>query len=671
MLTIFLFILICVLLYWNIYKTDKTTPEAIFNEYIKQFSSKDYNKMLSLVSEEELKKYDYTKESFIKKYQNIYNGIEVSDIRVLSKHFTYDEEHDSYEGSFKTEMDTFIGEIQSTFTLSFIKEEKNEEDAWKIQWSPSLIFPEMGWEDKISAKTIIPTRGEIVDRNGIPLAQNTELYELGIIPSRLGEEKEKNIERISQFFHIPKENITKALNQKWVKPELFVPITTMPVDFKLDSVDLMDIPGASFQIKTIRYYPLKESAAHLIGYVRKVTKEDLEKDQNHVYSANDYIGKSGLEETFEELLRGKKGGSIQIIDEDGKLKKVLKEIEVKDGENITVTINSVLQNNFYQSLKNDVGSVSAMNPSTGELLALVSYPSFDPNLMVTGMTEEKWKEYSDNPNLPFLNRFTSVYAPGSTFKAITAAIGLTNGTTYPEKVRHISGLQWRKDNSWGGYYVTRVSDVTSVNMIDALAYSDNIYFAQEALEMGVKQFEKQALTFGFQEDFNLPIYLKKSQLSNKGIDSEVLLADSAYGQGQVLMSSIHLGVAFTPFANNGEMVLPTLIHDNEAPKTQQTISSNVANTVKSGLIQVVERKKGPAHNLKTSKAVLAAKTGTAELKNKKGEDGIENGFLVVFDTESPSILITAMIENVKGRGGSHYVSNKVQPILDQYLTFYK
>ena len=104
-----------------------------------------------------------------------------------------------------------------------------------------------------------------------------------------------------------------------------------------------------------------------------------------------------------------------------------------------------------------------------------------PDGPMIGMTTDQWKEYSEDPELPFLNRFSSLYAPGSTFKAITAAIGLTAGTTYPEKRREISGLRWKKDNSWGGYYVTRVKDVSSVNMVEAIAYSDNIYFAQEAL----------------------------------------------------------------------------------------------------------------------------------------------------------------------------------------------
>ncbi|WP_274606970.1 penicillin-binding protein PBP4(5) [Peribacillus sp. TH16] len=654
------------LLLWHFLKANQATPEEVFNEYVRQFSEQNYEEMLKLISEGELETYDYTKKSFSDKYDAIFSGIEASSIDVLSKELLYEEDNETYEGRFKVKIHTFLGEVTASYQTFFIEEKTDDGKAWKVKWNPDLIFAGMEKGDKVSVQSFLPHRGEILDRNGNPLALDKDVYEMGIIPGKLGESKEAGIKKLSAYFKIPEESFQKALDQKWVTEDIFVPIAAMPAEFQPESID-EDLPGVFFQTKRIRYYPEKESSAHLIGYVKQVTSEDLEKDADHEYTSGDYIGKSGLEQVYEKQLRGKKGGIIQIKNEEGKQKSTLKKVAAINGKNINLTIDAALQSNMYEAMKQDAGAVSAIHPVTGEILALVSYPSFDPNLMVSGMTEEQWKAYSENPKLPFLNRFSSLYAPGSTFKAITAASGLTVGTTFPEKKREISGLQWKKDNSWGGYFVTRVKEASPVDMVDALVYSDNIYFAQEALEMGAANFEKNAMAFGFQEDFQLPIYLKKSQLSNDGIENEVLLADSAYGQGEVLMSMVHLGTAFTPFVNGGNMVMPVLIADEKEPIRKSVISSEVASTVQKALIQVVERDTGTAHNLKTAKEVLAAKTGTAELKSKKGEDGMENGFVVVFDTKSPSILLTAIVEDVKNRGGSHYVTAKIKPVLDQYL----
>ncbi|WP_158068802.1 penicillin-binding protein PBP4(5) [Domibacillus epiphyticus] len=655
------------LLLWHFLKLNQASPEEVFNDYVRQFSEQNYDEMLQLISEGELEAYGYTKKSFTDKYAAVFSGIEASSIDVLSKELLYDEDHERYEGRFKVKIYTFLGEVTASYQTFFIEEKTDDGKVWKVKWNPSLIFAGMEKGDKVSTQTYLPRRGTIFDRNGTPLALEKDVYEMGIIPGKLGEFNEAGIKKLSTYFNIPEETFQKALDQKWVTKNTFVPIAVMPVNFHPESID-EDLPGVLFQTKRIRYYPENESSAHLIGYVKQVTSEDIEKNAGHEYTSGDYIGKTGLEQVYEKQLRGKKGGIIQIKDEEGKLKNTLKEVEAINGRNIHLTIDAALQSNIYETMKHDAGAVSAIHPVTGEMLALVSYPSFDPNLMVSGMTEEQWKAYSKNPKLPFLSRFSSLYAPGSTFKAITAASGLASGTTFPEKKREISGLQWKKDNSWGGYFVTRVKEANPVDMVDALAYSDNIYFAQEALEMGADKFEQNALAFGFQEDFQLPIYLKKSQLSNDGIDNEVLLADSAYGQGEVLMSIVHLGTAFTPFVNGGNMVMPVLVTDENESVRKSVISSEIASTVQNALIQVVERNSGTAHNLNTAKEVLAAKTGTAELKSKKGEDGKENGFVVVFDTKSPSILLTAIVEDVKNRGGSHYVTKKIKPVLDRYLT---
>ncbi|WP_042348730.1 penicillin-binding protein PBP4(5) [Bacillus massiliigorillae] len=666
-----LILVIVTILGWQYYEyitRPTTTAEDVFKSYVHNYQQNNYSGMYAFVDQKELKEKGFTKDTFIQKYEAILGGIEASHIEIVNKRLTFNKDNDHYEGVFKAIISTFLGNVTATYSATITQKEIDGKNRWVVNWNPSLIFPQMDYGDKISAQAIIPERGEILDRDGIPLGRNGSVYELGIIPRELGKKREENIKKISNYFNVSTETINLALKQKWVKPDLFVPITILPDNFN-PSYYMEDIPGVSFGTRNIRRYPLGDSAAHLIGYVKKVTKEDLDQDEEGYYSASDWIGKAGLEATFEKQLRGSKGGFIKVIDESGNSKSIIKQKEAINGEDIRLTISSTLQSNLFEDMKGEAGAVSAMNPLTGELLALVSFPSFDPNIMVTGMSVEKWNSYNDDPKFPFLNRFTSLYAPGSVFKAITASIGIDSGVTYPEKRRHINGLQWKKDSSWGGYYVTRVANASNVNLYDALALSDNIFFAQEALEMGYKMFESKAIQFGFQSDFNLPLYVPKSQLSNEGIHGEVLLADSSYGQGEVLMSLIHLGVAFTPFANSGQLIFPHLLLGEQNGHKERIISNNTAEVVNNALVQVAERRDGTAYSLHTLQDKIAAKTGTAELKKKKGENGLENGFLVAYDTESPNILIAAVVENVKGRGGSQVVINKVKPSLQTYLTF--
>ncbi|WP_168928868.1 penicillin-binding transpeptidase domain-containing protein [Paenibacillus dokdonensis] len=647
-------------------RLDEQSPNETVQTYMLSLRNQDYEQLYDLMSTESLEQSDMSREQFVQKYKSIFEGMGVTKIEVNAGTPIKLEDSSNYMLDYSAILNTWIGQIHEKYQLILIQEKSDKGKPWKIQWMPSLILPDMAKGDKVSVKILKPERGEITDRDGYALATRVTAYEWGITPSKLGGDPDAAIGEISNYFHIPADAIKKKLAQKWVKPEYFVPV------MNIDDPQIPDgLPGVSIHTKEVRSYPLGEAAAHLTGYVRQVTQEDLQKDKEGYYQADDWIGKSGLEQSMETQLRGQKGGSIEVIDEQGKSKSIIAQKPAVNGQTIKLTIRSEVQQALYDTLSSDAGAAVMMDPVHGDLLALVSTPSYNPNKMVRGLSQSEWDSYSQDPTLPFFNRFTNRYAPGSVFKAVTAAAGLTEKVTTPEKTHHIQGLHWRKDDSWGGYYVTRVKDAASVNMVDALVYSDNIYFAQEALEMGSQKFIEGIRKFGFEENFNLaPLYLKPSQYANKNhlnLDSEVLLADTSYGQGEMLMSPIHLAASFTPFVNDGKMIKPVLFANQEdEAAVQQIITPEVANTVKSSLIQVVKRSSGTAHALSFAKRNLAAKTGTAELKSKKGETGQENGFLVAFDVDSSSYLLTALVENVNGRGGSHYVVNKLRPFLEKY-----
>ncbi|WP_091019637.1 MULTISPECIES: penicillin-binding transpeptidase domain-containing protein [Paenibacillus] len=667
-------------LYMQNNKEAEAKPQTTVNQYIEHLQKKEFDQLYTLMTSASLQESGMDKEQFVEKYNAIYSGMEVSTVKAEikpvdvaqtasdgSKTDAEKQNPDTYEVDYNLQLTTFLGEVSETHTLKLVRQELEDGGKnWQINWQPSLILNDMVKGSKVRVRTLFPDRGDIVDRDGLPLATKGTMNEWGIVPEKLGDNPDQMITRIASHYQVSEDAIQKALAQTWVKPEYFVPI---------GSTEEFDVPeslsGVTMQSKEIRYYPLGDAAAHLIGYVRKATKEDLDKDTEGYYRAEDWIGKAGLEQSMEKQLRGERGGLIEITDETGNSRSELIRKDAVDGQNVQLTISSKQQKKLYQTLSSggDAGAMVLMNPTDGNLLALVSAPSYNPNKMVTGLTQAEWDAYSANEKLPFINRVTTRYAPGSTFKAITAAAGLMEKVTTADKTHEISGLQWRKDDSWGGYYVKRVKSLSPVNMVDALVYSDNIYFAMEATEMGSAKFIDGIQKFGFGDNFGLDeLYLKPSQYANeahKDLSSEVLLADTSYGQGEMLMSPIHLAAAFTPFVNEGKLVKPVLIVGKETSDLEVIITPDVANSVKDALREVVSRQGGTAHTLSSVAGSLAGKTGTAELKAKKGQQGLENGFFVTFDTESPSFLVAAVIEEVNGRGGSHYVVDRLKPFLEK------
>ena len=187
-----------------------------------------------------------------------------------------------------------------------------------------------------------------------------------------------------------------------------------------------------------------------------------------------------------------------------------------------------------------------MNPYTGEVLALVSTPTYDNNDFIMGLSNEQWTSLNEDENKPMYNRFRQVWCPGSTFKPITAAIGLESGAIDPTEDYGNVGLSWQKDASWGSYYVTTLHAYEPVILQNALIYSDNIYFAKAALKIGSEEMERSLDKFGFNEDLPFEIKMAQSQYSNTdSIETEIQLADSGYGQGQILINPLHICLLYT------------------------------------------------------------------------------------------------------------------------------
>ena len=471
-------------------------------------------------------------------------------------------------------------------------------------------------------------------------------------------ESRERIEEHEGIFGVEKETWNKALKQQ-------TKIT----------LKLLEIPGVMISDVEVREYPLGEAAAHLVGYVQSVTAEDLEEHAGEGYTANSVIGRSGMEGLFEKELKGQNGCRIYIVNSEDKEKEELACILVQHGQDIRLTIDTDLQVSLYEQFKEDKSCSVAINHYTGEVLALVSTPAYDNNDFIMGLSSEQWTVLNEDENKPMYNRFRQVWCPGSTFKPIIAAIGLQSGAIDPMEDYGNVGLSWQKDASWGSYHVTTLHAYEPVILENALIYSDNIYFAKAALKIGSDELENSLIRLGFNEELPFEIKMAESQYSNtEGIETEIQLADSGYGQGQILVNPLHMACIYSAFCNEGNVIKPYLVYQNEAEVEYWipgAFSNETASRVLEGTKKVVNDSNGTGYAAHRDDILLAGKTGTAEIKASKDDtSGTELGWFAIFtaeDTECP-ILIISMVEDVKGRGGSGYVVKKDSLVLEEWFS---
>ena len=617
-------------------RQEEAAAKKALTFFIDALADQKYSDLPAFVSEDSLASTGFTADEVSAKYEAIFTGIGAESFKASGIEVTpNDKDSDQFNFQYNGSLTTSLGELTELSYSGTITVADNEA---KIDWSPQLIFPGMEGQDKVSISVDNATRGEILDPNNEPLAENGTLYQLGVVPGQLGtgDEKNANIKAIAERFDLTEESINQALGQSWVQDELFVPLKIIePTDEMPTGTSLKETIG--------RTYPLGEAAAQLIGYLGNVTAEDIEKDET--LASNGQIGRSGLEAAFDKELRGENGGKIAITDEDGAEKAVLLEKERADGKDIQLTIDAQAQKTAFDSLQNQAGATVVTEPKTGDLLVLASSPSYDPNKMTQGISQEDYDAYEQNEDLPFISRFATAYAPGSTFKAITGAIGLENGTIDPTQSIAIDGLKWQKDSSWGDYFVTRVTDVASVNLKDALVYSDNIYMAQQTLSMGEDAFRDGLSKLIFGETLDLPIAMNPAQISNEdSFNSDILLADTGYGQGELLLNPIQQAAIYSVFANQGKLVYPRLVKEAEQ-KDKEVFKAETIDQINQDLTAVVSDPNGTAHSLAALNIPLAAKTGTAEIKEKQDEKGQENSFLFAFDSQDQGFLMVSMLED--------------------------
>ena len=623
-------------------------------ELISRLKKKNYKQMYQMLDQKTV--YTPTQKYFIEKHKEIYDVINPSNIQVK----VIDEKDNMVQ--YQISMDTVAGKVKYKNKIEI----KNEQ----IKFNKQLIFDEFSDKNKVKVITTQPYRGYILDRNGKVLAEDGKGYSVGLVKGKLNGENDYG--QIAQYLETDVETLQKKMSASWINDDSFVPIKTVSEATKNDLINknILGINGVKISTVSIRTYPYDKVASHIVGYVQNVNAEDLKKHKNEGYTSNSIIGRSGIEATYEKELRGEVGEKIVIVDENNNVIKTVAQKEAKDGKDIRLTIDIDLQQSLYNEYQNDKSASVALNPQTGEVLALVSTPSYSNNDFVLGLSTDKWNALNNDSNQPMMSRYKQTYTPGSTMKPITAAIGLETKTIDANKDLGAKD-KWQKDSSWGNYYVTTLHAPSPNNLKNAITYSDNVYFARSALNIGKDNLFKYYKNLKIGEKIPFELSLNRSQYINKNQKvNDQFIADSGYGQGQILMNPLQLASIYSSFVNEGSIYQPHIVQGKTKTWIKNVFSKEISQTIKEDLINVIADEKGTGHSIYHDNVTLAGKTGTAEIKQSQSDtSGTELGwFTVMTIDEKQPILMTTVVEDVKNRGGSGYVVEHTKTPLDLYLS---
>ena len=534
-------------------------------------------------------------------------------------------------------------------------------------------------------ETQYPARGMVYDRNGKIIVYNEAAYDLMVIPRQI-----KNLDTLDfcRTMKITKEDfvikIKKIRQYSTYKPSLFIKQISAK-DYAVLQEKLFRYKGFFVQIRTLRSYP-ESSAAHILGYVGEVNDRMVEK--NPYYKSGDYIGISGIEQSYEELLRGKKGVKISMVDVHNRIKGRFANGEFDTlpiaGKNIYLTIDAELQKLGELLMDKKIGSVVAIEPSTGEILALVSAPSYDPSLLVGRVRSQNYTKLNRDSLKPLFNRaLMAKYPPGSIFKIVESLIGLDYGVIHPG-----TGFACNKG------IVNCHNHPTASNLTLAIQHSCNPYYYQvynkiiqqgvssnrfKDSEIGLARWAKSVKAFGLGQllDIDLP-GMKKGKIPdvefyNKWYGAGRWAFSTIYsngiGQGEVEIVPLQMANFTTVIANKGYYVTPHLlkkIEDSDKipfklrQKHYVNIKKDYFDLVTNAMAQVVEA--GTARRARIEGIQICGKTGTAE--NPHGED--HSVFIAFAPMENPKIAIAVYVENA-GFGGT-WAAPIASLMIEKYLT---
>lgn len=569
-----------------------------------------------------------------------------------------------------------------------------------LQLAKHDLYTTLSQKNSVDLLPVEPTRGLIFDRNGVLLAENIPVFSLDIIPDKV-DNLPQTLSEISKI--IPLTDIEIAQFQKQLKQHRR--FDGIPLKLRLAeeevaklSENLYRFPGATVKARLMRHYPLGSSFIHVLGYVGRINTQDLNEIDPTNYSASNYIGKLGIEKYYEDELHGAVGYEQVENDASGEPVRVLNRIKPTPGENLFLTIDSKLQLAVEQILEGHKGSVVVIQPSTGQILAMVSFPTYDPNVFVTGISSQDFKTLQQSPEKPLYNRvLRGLYPFASTIKPYIALQGLNTGTTDTVFTLYDPGWYQLK-NSSHIFRDWRKRGHGVVNIMRAITSSCDTYFFDLSFKLGIKQIDNILTEFGFGQltgidlGEELPGVVSSPEWKRRVKGTAWYPGDtiiSGIGQGSMQTTPLQLAVGVATIANRGERYTPYLLLAEQEPnkalnyqnshkvKTIELSDKKYWDIVIESMQDVTRSPEGTAYNyFKDVPYTVAAKTGTAQLYSRKhvanesdhedqskiAEQFRDHSLIEVFaPVDKPKIAVAVIMENSKLAAS---VSRK---ILDYYL----
>lgn len=551
--------------------------------------------------------------------------------------------------------------------------------------------------NRIHVQPLPPTRGLIYDRNGVILAENRPSFSLTITKERAGD-WQTVLQEIVEVLQLDEESLMQFEERVTQVRRPFEPV---PILFELSeeqialiAINQFRLPGVEVAAHLVRHYPKGKSFAHSVGYVGRINEDELKKLDKVSYSGTHHIGKTGVERFYEDELHGEVGYEEVETNARGRVLRVLKRDEAQSGKDIYLTLDYELQQVAKKALAGRRGAVVALVPDTGEILAMVSEPSFDPNLFVTGISFKAYGELRDSIDQPLFNRvLRGLYPPGSTIKPMVAIAGLDTGVITPSSKVFDPGFYQLPNNTHKYRNWNRLGDGW-VDLDLAIARSNDTYFYDLAYKLGIDNLYKYMHSFGFGQRVALDVFgesaglmpsrdWKRARYRQAWYPGETLIL--GIGQGYMQSTPLQLAHATGLMATRGKWIRPHLAKTvggepvvDEAPHPDIKLSNNKYwESARNGMESVVHGARGTARKIgENSPYRIAGKSGTAQVVAiKQGEkydrDKVQERhrdhalFIAYAPADKPQIAVAVMVEN--GESGSGVAAPVAKKVLDGWL----